>query len=233
MFAYFEILVPARRVGLIKSLPTRGRGGKGREFHLPLSGLSPLEKRLQKEAVMDEKAHKKEIQSIQRLMAFLALTGEETTNLEKLLKLSRIHRFKSGAVIIREGDEDPWIYFLLNGCVKISRKGVELNTIDRRGEIFGEMQMVDGENRSATVTAVTNTTCLAVDTTQSRQFPAKDEKDQRINLLLFLYRIIAEYMSGRLRIRTEELAESRLEADRLKKENQELKDRLELLEKNR
>lgn len=180
---------------------------------------------------MDEKAHKLEIQSIQRLMAFLALSGEETTNLEKLLKLSKIRRFNPETVIIREGDEDPWIYFLLNGSVKISRKGVVFNTMDRRGEIFGEMQMVDGENRSATVTAVTTTTCLAVDTTQSRQFPVKDEKDERINLLLFLYRIIAEYMSGRLRIRTEELAEARLEADRLKEENRRLKERLDSLEK--
>ena len=180
---------------------------------------------------MDDKAHKQEIQSIQRLMAFLALTGEETDNLEKLLKLSRIRRFEPGSVIIREGDKDPWIYFLLHGSIRISRKGVQFHTIDHRGEIFGEMQMVDGEHRSATVTAETNVTCLAVDTTQSGHLPVTDEKEGRKNLLLYLYRIIAEYMSGRLRIRTEELAEARLEADRLKTENKMLKKRLDQINK--
>jgi CRP-like cAMP-binding protein len=69
--------------------------------------------------------------------------------------------------------------------------------------------------RSASVVAVGKTTCLAVDTSAKNRISAQDPADEKLDFLLLLYRIFAEYMSIRLRVTNEELITAKKKIKRL------------------
>ena len=78
-----------------------------------------------------------------------------------------------------------------------------------KGEIFGEMRVIDDESRSASVHAIGDTVCLAVDTSAKKRLSSDDDKDERLDFLLLLYRIFAEYITTRLRLTNEELIKAK------------------------
>ena len=159
--------------------------------------------------MIESKYLKENIENIQRLMTIQALKHFETRNLGKLLRLSKIRQYEDGEPIIQEGDMDPWLYFLLSGKIRIVKESEVIGTINRKGEIFGEMRIVDDQSRSATVYAVGQTVCLAVDTSAKSRLSTSGEKDERLDFLLLLYRIFAEYMTARLRLTNEELVRAK------------------------
>ncbi len=159
---------------------------------------------------------KDNVQNIQRLMAIPGLKEFETRNLAKLLRLSKIREYEDGEQIIREGDNDPWLYFLLSGEVVIKKEGMEIGRINKTGEIFGEMRIIDSQVRSASVYAVGKTLVLGVDTSAKGRLSTTDPKDERLDFLLLLYRIFAEYMSIRLRATNEELIKAKKQIEELK-----------------
>ena len=145
------------------------------------------------------------IENIQKLMSIPGLKGFETKSVGKLLKLSRIREYQDGEVIIQEGDHDPWMYILLSGKIRISKENQEIGTIDKKGEIFGEMRIIDSKARSASVSAIGKTTCLAVNTTAKNRFSTCKPEEDKLDFLLLLYRVFAEYISIRLRAADDEL----------------------------
>jgi CRP/FNR family transcriptional regulator, cyclic AMP receptor protein len=161
--------------------------------------------------MIESKYLKDNMENIKRLMEIPALKHFEIKSLAKLLRLSKIREYRDGEVVIREGDNDPWLYFLLNGKVRISKDGETITTISKKGEIFGEMRIVDSLSRSASVFSAGRSVCLAVDTTAHYKLSRDGEVDERIDFLLLLYRIFAEYMSMRLRLTNEQLIEARAE----------------------
>ena len=168
--------------------------------------------------MIETKYLKDNIQNIQKLMSIPALKNFETKNLGKLLKLSKIREYEDNEIIIREGDHDPWLYFILAGKIRIVKQGVEIGRIDTIGEIFGEMRIVDGLSRFASVHAVGRTTCLAVNTSAGNKIAGSGERDEKLDFLFLLYRIFAEYMSLRLRITNEELINAKMEIERVREE---------------
>jgi len=69
--------------------------------------------------------------------------------------------FQRGQVIFREGDKSQEAYFIVSGLVEISintSHGVQSLAKIGPGEIFGEMGMIMDRPRSATATALENTT---------------------------------------------------------------------------
>ena len=78
-----------------------------------------------------------------------------------------LHReiFPSEAVIIREGTPGSRAYIIESGQVVIWRDdGGERRTLGviGKGGIFGEMALIDNEPRMASVSALTDTTCVVV-----------------------------------------------------------------------
>jgi CRP-like cAMP-binding protein len=165
--------------------------------------------------MIESKYLKDNIENIQKLMAIPALRDFETKSLGKLLKLSKIREYEDGETIIREGDFDPWLYFLLSGKIRISKESLEIGIIDKKGEIFGEMRIVDSMDRSATVKAVGKTICLAVDSAAASRLTPNTPQDEKLDFLLLLYRIFAEYMSIRLRATNDELIAAKKKVKRL------------------
>ncbi len=166
-----------------------------------------------KEVEMIETEYLKDsVDNIRKLMSVLPLEESESERVQGLLRLSRIRKFNPGEQLIKEGDTDPWIYFLLSGKVKVQKEGVEISMIDNTGEMFGEMRLMDGMGRSATIIAEEKTVCLAVNTSAAAN---RLSSDQRADMLLLLYRIFTEYMAIRLRLMDEELVAAKKEIERL------------------
>lgn len=155
---------------------------------------------------------KENIENIQRLMDIPTLKNFETKNLGKLLRLSKVREYADGECIIREGDVDSWLYFLLTGKIQIIKDGVQIAVIEKRGEIFGEMRIISDLSRSASIFAVGQTVCLAVDTLAKERLESQAEIDK---FLLALYQVFAEFVAMRLRLTNEELVRTKKEILRL------------------
>jgi CRP-like cAMP-binding protein len=165
--------------------------------------------------MIESKYLKDNAENIQKLMGIPVLRNFETKSLGKLLKLSKIREYEDGEVIIREGDQDPWLYFLLSGKIRISKETHEIGIIDQKGEIFGEMRIIDSRYRSATVAAVGRTVCFAIDTSGHDRISAQTLDIDKMEFLLMLYRIFAEYMSIRLRETDAELVAAKKKIEQL------------------
>lgn len=145
------------------------------------------------------------IENIQKLMSIPGLKNFDSKSVSKLLKLSKIRKYQDGELIIREGDQDPWMYILLSGKVRILKENHEIGIIDKKGEIFGEMHIIDSKARSASVSTIGKTSCLAVNTSAKNRLSTSPTEEDKLEFLLLLYRVFAEYMSIRLRAANDEL----------------------------
>ena len=75
-------------------------------------------------------------------------------------------QFEDGEVVFQEGDTGDCLYLLCQGSVRISKlgRGGRQETLGfiEAGQFFGEMSLVDGQPRSAQVTATAHPTVLAL-----------------------------------------------------------------------
>jgi CRP-like cAMP-binding protein len=82
-------------------------------------------------------------------------------HLNKIAALSRIRRFREGATIVAAGEPGDALYVLLDGEVSVQRRS--LPAITRGiGSFFGEIALLDGGPRSATVVAHGPVVCLTI-----------------------------------------------------------------------
>jgi len=162
--------------------------------------------------MLESKYLQENIQNIQKLLSIPSLSNFESKPLGRLLRLSKIRQYEHGERVMKEGDLDPWLYFLLSGKIRIMKSGVEIALIDKPGEIFGEMRIIDSLSRSASVYAEGKTVCLAIDTTATERL---GDKDEVAKFLLLLYRVFAEFISMRLRLTSEELVVAKKTIERL------------------
>ena len=90
---------------------------------------------------------------------FSALDDEAATALRSSMSEARLRR---GDVLFHEGDSGDKLYVVLDGKVKLGRTSADgrenLLAILGPGQMFGELSLFDPGPRSATVTAVTDTT---------------------------------------------------------------------------
>ena len=85
--------------------------------------------------------------------------------MEQELKILERQVFRAGSVIIREGAPGTRAYIIESGKVAIWRDmGGERRTLGVVGEggIFGEMALIDIQPRMASVSALTDTTCVVI-----------------------------------------------------------------------
>ncbi len=120
---------------------------------------------------------------------------------ESLLKISKLHFYRPGEFIISEGSTDTLIYFLIQGTVKIIKNQKTIVTLRRRGDIFGEMGVIEVAPRSAAAFATEDTVCLATDFMSIKRITDRD----KLSLGYLFYRIISEILANRLKTTTEEL----------------------------
>lgn len=108
--------------------------------------------------------------------------------------------YEAGEDIVREGDAGAQMYIIQSGSAvalkRIDGRDVELVRL-AKGEFFGEMSMLDGLPRSATVRAVEPTKVLVI---EQGGFLLKVRRDPTLAFELMLQ------LSGRVRRLTDQLA---------------------------
>jgi CRP/FNR family transcriptional regulator, cyclic AMP receptor protein len=132
-----------------------------------------------------------------RQMPSMELLADDDLN--NLARISRIDTFKAGDTIIAEGSYGGWVYYLLSGKIRIVKRGREMASLQRIGDLFGEMGVIDFGMRSASVQAVTKVTCLRINLVHIDRLPTNNRYAFRYTL----YRGFAEALAERLRMTTE------------------------------
>ncbi|MDF1781090.1 MAG: cyclic nucleotide-binding domain-containing protein [Alcanivoracaceae bacterium] len=98
---------------------------------------------------------------VQRLISgipfFNEVARESADQLNTLLELAEIMQAQPGETVIKEGDSDTYLYFLLKGQLAVvapsaapNGSGQVLNYISP-GEVFGALAMIRGTERTATI----------------------------------------------------------------------------------
>ena len=149
---------------------------------------------------------------IQKLMKIPAMRALERRHLQELLEMSDIKAFEPGEQILEEGQFDRHIFYLISGKARIVKDGKELAIIRRTGDVFGEMGIIDGSARSASVFAVEKTVCLQTDMSSVESLYG----DSKLAFRYTIFRGFAQILANRLRMTSEELLRSREELSRLK-----------------
>ncbi len=144
---------------------------------------------------------KDNITYVERLGKMHCLADFSEKDLKGILELSKIRKYEPGEVILKEGSYDCWIYFLISGKIKVVKHNENLSILRRTGDVFGEMGVIDGSPRSASVYAIDETVCLATDSSFIDRLAGND----KIAFSCVLYRIFSEILANRLRLTSEEL----------------------------
>lgn len=88
-------------------------------------------------------------------------------HLRKLAKHLREREYAADEVILEQGKMGVGLFIMVNGEARVVREQVDGATfeLDRlhRTDFFGELSLLDDAPRSATITAVTPTKCLALE----------------------------------------------------------------------
>jgi small-conductance mechanosensitive channel/CRP-like cAMP-binding protein len=119
-------------------------------------------KRRQKK-LENEIAHRMKV--LRKVELFQSLTEDEQRELAEHLSVAP---FVRGEAMTRQGAEAHWLYVITKGNseVRVSVDGTQLSKHVanlKTGDFFGEMGMMTGDKRSATVIATTDTECYRID----------------------------------------------------------------------
>jgi CRP-like cAMP-binding protein len=87
--------------------------------------------------------------------------GLSRRQLNKVAGAGMLRRFYSQTAIVRSRETDGTLYIVLDGAVSVRRRGHPSFTLGI-GSVFGELALLDGGPRSATVVAEGPVTCLVV-----------------------------------------------------------------------
>jgi CRP-like cAMP-binding protein len=100
---------------------------------------------------------------LHRVPVFSTLSTDE---LEHVAQVAVPRRFAAGEVVFKEGDEGSTCYVVRSGRTRAVREHPDGRSITLAqfgpGDIFGEMAMLDGERRSATVESIEDTDAIAI-----------------------------------------------------------------------
>jgi len=96
--------------------------------------------------------------ALQRAQLFADMDRRQAEQIARLLK---IRPFKQGETVILEGSGAAAFFLIDSGQAEVSNKGVHLATLGP-GDYFGEVALIDGGPRSATVTAATDLVCYGL-----------------------------------------------------------------------
>ncbi|WP_157871263.1 cyclic nucleotide-binding domain-containing protein [Pseudodesulfovibrio piezophilus] len=146
---------------------------------------------------------------LRNVPAFNALPDR---HIRQAMTAASIRRYESGEVIVTEGEFDNQVYFLIFGVLEVSVGGNVVGNLKRLGDVFGEMGIIDGSPRSATIIATRTSLVVTLDDTAIGTLG----DGSKIFTQAVMYRVFAEVMAVRLRAANEQISELSRELARLK-----------------
>ncbi len=129
----------------------------------------------------------------------------EDETLVNLLKMSKVRKYTAGELIFQERYYDNWVYFLISGKVSVVKDGKQLAVLGKQGDVFGEMGIIDGSPKSASITAINPTVCIATNVNMIEKLSGND----KVAFGYILYRVFSEILAARLRVTNKELIKAR------------------------
>jgi small-conductance mechanosensitive channel/CRP-like cAMP-binding protein len=135
----------------------------GMEIAVPSRNVTMTENNEDRLQRKQDEDYAQRIDALSRVDVFRALDG---ARIDRLSRRLRHVVFGPGEVVLRQGDPGDSLYVIRSGRVAV-RIGVlgaykEVATLTD-GQFFGEMSLMTGESRTATIVAVTHVDCFIVD----------------------------------------------------------------------
>jgi CRP/FNR family cyclic AMP-dependent transcriptional regulator len=114
--------------------------------------------------------------------------GLSKRQLRRIAEASEIVNYMAGHSIVREGEDGDSFFVVLEGQAKVSVRG---RTVNRTlpGDHFGEISLLDGGPRTATVASETPMTMLVLDRAEF-QHVIKEDPQVAVSLMESLARMI-------------------------------------------
>ncbi len=123
---------------------------------------------------------------LSRVPVFSTLSRED---LAHVAQVAMPRQFEAGAVVFRAGDEGSTCFIVRTGRARAIREHPDGRSITLAhfgpGDIFGEMAMLDGERRSATVEATEDTEAIAILSTDMHRL-LREHPDISVKLIAAL-----------------------------------------------
>jgi CRP/FNR family transcriptional regulator, cyclic AMP receptor protein len=129
---------------------------------------------------------------LQRVPLFSQLSGED---LDEISRVAVPRSYPKGVRVFHEGDHSDACYIVRSGDLRVTRehpdgRAIALATLGP-GDIFGELAMLDGEARSASVEALTECQLLALPAADVRRL-LRGSSEITVKLVFALTRRLRE-----------------------------------------
>lgn len=184
---------------------------------LQLAGIQQI---IPKTIMQHENLQTKQYESIsepkailQKIDIFKSLSQESFSLLEQHIKTKLV---REDEFIVRQGESGDSMFVLAEGLLKVfisSKEKSELIEVGNitSGQFFGEMSLLTGERRSASVKAVTESLLITI---PKKAMSCLFEKDPQ--LIERISTVITKYQEKNLRLETEWYGKNKKEEERLK-----------------
>jgi CRP-like cAMP-binding protein len=133
------------------------------EIPFPSMNINVTEMNEDREQRKHDEEYARRVDALSRVDVFRALDAEK---IDRLARRMRMIIYGPGEVVLRQGDPGDSLYVVRSGSVAVqlgahvARK--EVATLSA-GQFFGEMSLMTGESRAATVVAKSDCECYIVD----------------------------------------------------------------------
>ena len=130
---------------------------------IPAHALFLTEESADRQAIKTKKQLQRRLQLLSKIELFAVLSEDERVDLSAHLKYSPFGR---GDVMTKQGATAHWLYLVEDGqaVVRVSEGGLEKQVATIAGPtIFGEMSLLTGAPRSATVIATSDVECFRLE----------------------------------------------------------------------
>src|SRR5919197_5335518 len=127
------------------------------------------------------------VDSLRQVPLFRDLSNRD---LKRLAGSMSEKSFAPGQVVVSEGQGGVGFFVILDGHAKVSRAGEDRGRLGA-GDYFGEMALIDGDDRAASVTAEGELRCAAMTMWNFRPF-VREHPDVAWGLLTALVKRVRE-----------------------------------------
>ena len=133
------------------------------QLALPAQAVFVTEENKKRKEAKSQRDLQRRIDALQGVDLFAPLDDDELLSLARSLHPAP---FAAGEIITRQGAQAHWLYLVNEGDVSVRAASDGIETEIARmsdGSFFGEMSLMTGEPRSATVVALTDVDCYRLD----------------------------------------------------------------------
>jgi CRP-like cAMP-binding protein len=135
----------------------------GMEIPFPSMNINVTEMNEVREERKHDEEYARRVDALSRVDVFRALDAEK---IDRLARRMRLIIYGPGEIVLRQGDPGDSLYVVRAGsvAVQIGAAGARREVaVLASGQFFGEMSLMTGESRAATVVAKTDCECYIVD----------------------------------------------------------------------